>query len=269
MTYKVGFIGGGNMAGALISGIISKGLFQTDEIIASAASEKTVRALNQKYEIASTQSNVDVVQNSEIVVLAVKPYMIFKVIQEISPFLAQDQVVISIASGVTLEKLSKAMPNQKIVRAMPNTPAAVNLGMTSLCTHLGEQEPIRKSVTEIFDAIGKTAWIDESLMHAAIAVHGSSPAYAYIMIEAMADAAVLEGMPRDKAYLMAAQALLGAAQMVLTTGLHPGVLKDQVTSPGGNTIAAIAVLEQDGFRSSIIRAMKAAADKSREMESSS
>ncbi len=269
MTYKVGFIGGGNMAGALISGIISKGLFHKDEIIASAASEKTVRALNQKYEIASTLSNIDVVQNSDIVILAVKPYMIFKVIHEIIPFLAQDQVVISIASGITLEKLSKAMPQQKVYRAMPNTPAAVNLGMTSLCTRLSELEPSRKSVTEIFDAIGKTAWIDESLMHAAIAVHGSSPAYAYIMIEAMADAAVLEGMPRDKAYLMAAQALLGAAQMVLTTGLHPGVLKDQVTSPGGNTITAIAVLEQDGFRSSIIRAMKAAADKSREMESSS
>ena len=266
MTYKIGFIGGGNMANALIGGLISKGLYQANEIMASAASEKTVSLLQHKHGIQSTLSNSEVVLNCDIVVLAVKPYMVFKVIQEIEAHLSHEQVVVSIASGVTLSKLMAAMPNQKVYRAMPNTPASVNLGMTSLCTQLSATEPTRKTVTELFDAIGKTAWIDETLMHAAIAVHGSSPAYAFIMMEAMADAAVLEGMPRDKAYIMAAQSLLGAAQMVLTSGLHPGVLKDQVTSPGGNTIAAIAVLEQDGFRSSIIRAMKAAADKSREME---
>ncbi len=267
MSATIGFIGGGNMATALIGGLISKGLYTSQNIMASAATEKTVLRLTEVFGIKATTSNKEIVENCDILILAVKPYMVFKVIEEISPSLKKDQLIISIASGVKLDKLMAAMKDQKIYRAMPNTPASVNLGMTSICTKLPESDPTRKHVSDIFDAIGRYAWIDESLIHAAIAVHGSSPAYAFIMIEAMADAAVLEGMPRDKAYIMAAQSLLGAAQMVLTTGLHPGVLKDQVTSPGGNTIKAIAVLEKDGFRSSIIRAMQAAADKSREMES--
>ncbi len=266
MTKKLGFIGGGNMASAIISGLIAKEIYAPQDIIASAATEKTVTRLISQFGIKATTSNEDIIRECDVIVLAVKPYMVFKVLEPIKSHFKPDQLVISIASGIKLEKLIKELPSQKVYRAMPNTPAAVNLGMTSLCTKLPEADPSREIVSEIFDAIGRTAWIDESLIHAAIAVHGSSPAYAYIMMEAMADAAVLEGMPRDKAYLMAAQSLLGAAQMVLTTGLHPGVLKDQVTSPGGNTIKAIAVLEQDGFRSSIIRAMQAAADKSREME---
>ena len=263
----IGFIGGGNMASALINGLIINGVYSVDQIFASAATTRTVERLSKQYGITATVSNAEVVSNSDVLVLAVKPYMVFKVIEEIKAFLKEGQIVISIASGIKLEHLTRAMPLQKVVRAMPNTPAAVNLGMTSLSTNHNDDVATKSIVTEIFDAIGKTAWIDESLMHAAIAVHGSSPAYAFIMIEAMADAAVLEGMPRDKAYMMAAQSLLGAAQMVLSTGLHPGVLKDQVTSPGGNTIHAIAVLERDGFRSSIMSAMHAAADKSREMES--
>jgi len=266
MSTTIGFIGGGNMASALISGLISKELFTPQNIMASAATEKTVIRLTNVFGIKATTSNKEIVENNDIIVLAVKPYMVFKVLEQISPYFKKDQVVISIASGIKLEKLMAVLKEQKVYRAMPNTPASVNLGMTSICTKLPDSDLTRTQVSDIFSAIGRYAWIDESLMHAAIAVHGSSPAYAFIMMEAMADAAVLEGMPRDKAYIMAAQSLLGAAQMVLTTGLHPGVLKDQVTSPGGNTIAAIAVLEADGFRSSIIRAMKAAADKSREME---
>jgi len=268
MATTIGFIGGGNMASALISGLISKELYTPQHIMASAATEKSVMRLTTAFGIKATTSNRDIVENCDIIVLAVKPYMVFKVIDEIQPFLKKDQIILSIASGVTLEKLMAAMKNQKVYRAMPNTPASVNLGMTSICTKLSESDPTRTQVSDIFGAIGRYAWIDESLMHAAIAVHGASPAYAFIMMEAMADAAVLEGMPRDKAYIMAAQSLLGAAQMVLSTGLHPAVLKDQVTSPGGNTIMAIAALEAGGFRSSIITAMQAAADKSREMENS-
>lgn len=266
MSYKLGFIGGGNMASALISGILSNDLLKPEQIIASVATEKSKERINARFGIATTTTNTEVAQNCETLILAVKPYMVFKVIDEIKSTLSENQVVISIASGVKLDKLASALPNQRIYRAMPNTPASVNLGMTSICTRLPESEPSRQTVSDMFSAIGKIAWIDEKLMHAAIAVHGSSPAYAFIMMEAMADAAVLEGLPRDKAYIMAAQSLLGAAQMVLTSGLHPGVLKDQVTSPGGNTIAAIAILEQEGFRSSIINAMKAAAQKSRDME---
>lgn len=269
MSQTIGFIGGGNMASAIIKGLIQKEIYSPKEIYVSAASQKSVERLQSQLYVNANQSNAFIVNNSDIIVLAVKPYMVFKILDEIKSVLKPEQVVVSIASGITLKKIMKVIPDQKVYRAMPNTPAAVNLGMTSISTQLEQNEPSRAIVENIFNAIGKTAWIDESLMHAAIAVHGSSPAYAFVMIEAMADAAVLEGMPRDKAYIMAAQSLLGAAQMVLETGLHPGVLKDQVTSPGGNTIKAIAVLEQDGFRSSIIRAMHAAAEKSREMEENS
>lgn len=265
----IGFIGGGNMASALIGGLIAGELYKPEHIFASAASTGTVDRLKGRFGINATLSNIEVVEHSDILILAVKPYMIFKVIDEIKEALKKNQLVISIASGIKLSSLMERMPDQKIVRAMPNTPAAVNLGMTSLCTKSADDTQMKALVSDIFGAIGLTAWIDESLMHAAIAVHGSSPAYAFIMMEAMADAAVLEGMPRDKAYTMAAQSLLGAAQMVLSSGLHPGVLKDQVTSPGGNTIHAIAMLERDGFRSSIMRAMHAAAEKSREMENES
>lgn len=266
MTNTIGFIGGGNMASAIINGLIKKEIYSADNIFVSAASQKSVDRLHKTLNVNSSQSNAYVVENSDMIVLAVKPYLVFKILDEIRPFLKSGQVVISIASGITLKKLNAALPQQKVYRAMPNTPASVNMGMTSISTMLAPNEPSSNQVETIFNAVGKTAWIDENLMHAAIAVHGSSPAYAFVMIEAMADAAVLEGMPRDKAYTMAAQSLLGAAQLVLDSGLHPGVLKDQVTSPGGNTIKAIAVLEQDGFRSSIIRAMHAAAEKSREME---
>ena len=266
MRHKIGFIGGGNMASAIIKGLITKSIYQPSEIIASATSEKSVNRLTSQFKIHATTSNLEIVQTSDVVILAVKPYMIAKVLEEIKNHLTEYQVIISIASGITLHQLMIQLPNQKVIRAMPNTPAAVNLGMTSLSTHLEATDTACTTATTIFESIGKIAWIPENLMHAAIAVHGSSPAYAFVMMEAMADAAVLEGMPRDKAYLMAAQSLLGAAQMVLESGLHPAQLKDQVTSPGGNTIAAIAVLEEDGFRSSIIRAMRAAADKSREME---
>ncbi|MDH8676755.1 pyrroline-5-carboxylate reductase [Fusibacter bizertensis] len=266
MAQTIGFIGGGNMASAIIKGLIQQEIYSPSNIFASALSERSVDRLKNQFAINSSQSNEFIVKNSDIIVLAVKPYLVFKIIDEIKSVLKTEQIVISIASGITLKKLNHAMPEQRVYRAMPNTPASVNMGMTSICTTLNPNETSRTLVAQIFEAIGKTAWIDESLMHAAIAVHGSSPAYAFVMIEAMADAAVLEGMPRDKAYIMAAQSLLGAAQMVLDSGLHPGVLKDQVTSPGGNTIKAIAVLEEDGFRSSIIRAMHAAAEKSREME---
>lgn len=266
MANTIGFIGGGNMASAIINGLIKKEVYSENNIFVSAASQNTVDRLHKTLNVNSSQSNAYVVENSEMIVLSVKPYMVFKILDEIRPFLRPNQVVISIASGITLKKLTAALPQQKVYRAMPNTPASVNMGMTSISTMLDQNEPSLVQVEAIFNAVGKTAWIDESLMHAAIAVHGSSPAYAFVMIEAMADAAVLEGMPRDKAYTMAAQSLLGAAQMVLDSGLHPGVLKDQVTSPGRNTIKAIAVLEQDGFRSSIIRAMHAAAEKSRQME---
>lgn len=266
MLSTIGFIGGGNMASALINGIRSKALYTNQQIIASVATEKSCLRLENRFGIHTTQVNKEVVDFAHLIILAVKPYKLLEVLKEIKPYLTKDHVIVSIASGVTLNKIEAIVPNNKIYRAMPNTPASVNLGMTSISTRLNSDDTSRSSIEAVFSAIGKVAWIDEALMHAAIAVHGSSPAYAYIMIEAMADAAVLEGLPRDIAYMMAAQSMLGAAEMVLSSGLHPGVLKDQVTSPGGNTIAAIAVLEETGFRSSIIKAMHAAAEKSRNME---
>ena len=266
MTKTIGFLGGGNMASALIGGIINNELYQPENIYTSVATKKSVDRLTKQFGIKASLDSHQVIKSSDIVVIAVKPYMVNELLTELKNDFRPGQVIVSIASGITLDQLKALLPEQKIYRAMPNTPAAVGKGMTSLTTTLSESESSRESVTELFKAVGEVAWISEKLMHAAIAVHGSSPAYVFMMIEAMADGAVLEGMPRDKAYLMAAQSLIGAATMVLESGLHPGALKDQVTSPGGNTIAAISVLEATGFRSSIISAIHAAAEKSREME---
>ncbi len=266
MTYKLGVIGAGNMAKAIVKGIIASGIISATDIIASARSQSTLDLVSSSLGIDTTLDNQKVVRESSYILLAVKPYMIESVLKDVITCLSGEQTLISIAAGVTLEQLESMTGGSiKLYRAMPNTPATVNEGMTSLCTTLSQSLSSSKFVYEIFSSIGKCEWISEAHIHAAIAVHGSSPAYAYMMIEAMGDAGVLLGLSREQSYRMAAQSLLGAAKMVLESDLHPGALKDQVTSPGGTTIEAVAALEKGGFRSSLIEAMKHCAEKSIEM----
>lgn len=262
MNYKIGFIGGGNMAGAIIKGLIAKEVYLPEEIIASARTKDSVQALQKKYKIHTTLDNCEVITCSEMVVLAVKPHILPELLEGHRGYFKDAQLVVSIAAGITLKQLENWLPNTTCFRAMPNTPSAVGEGMTSI---VSTDDSSYHKVEAVFNAIGKTMPIEERQIHAAIAVHGSSPAYAYMMLEAMGDAGVLLGLTRKQAYSMAAQTLVGAGKMLLESGLHPGELKDQVTSPMGTTIEAVAQLEKSQFRNAIIESMRVCAEKSMKM----
>ncbi|NIY48334.1 pyrroline-5-carboxylate reductase [Cedecea colo] len=256
MDKKIGFIGCGNMGKAILGGLISSGLIQPGNIWVYTPSPEKVEALRQEYGINPAQSAQQVAQIADIVFGAVKPGVMLKVLGEITSSLNKETVVISVAAGVTLDSLATALGHdRKIIRAMPNTPALVNAGMTSVTPNaLVSPEDIADAVA-IFRSFGQAEVISEAMIHPVVGVSGSSPAYVFMFIEAMADAAVLGGMPRKQAYQFAAQAVMGSAKMVLETGMHPGELKDMVCSPGGTTIEAVKVLEEKGFRAAVMEAM--------------
>ena len=263
---KLGFIGTGNMAGAIMGGIIKNNIFKPEEIIGAdlfAAGREKVKSL---YGINVTDSNMDVVKDSEIIVLSVKPQYYESVISEIKDQLKPEQIIVTIAPGKTLAWLGERLgENVKIVRTMPNTPAMVGEGMTAVCANANVTTENLEYVCKILESFGKVEVVGENLMDVVVSTSGSSPAYVFMFIEAMADAAVADGMPRTQAYKFAAQAVLGSAKMVLETGKHPGELKDMVCSPGGTTIQAVRVLEERGLRSAVIEAMAACADIAKRM----
>lgn len=265
----IGFIGAGNMGRAMIGGILSSSLASADRVIASAHSSATLEKIRSAFSIRTTLSNEEVADNSDILFLAVKPDKFCDIIPQIADHIKDDCIVVSIAAGKTIREIEASFGKTiKLVRAMPNTPALVNESMSALCANNAVTEEELTLVREIFDSFGRSEVVTESLMDAVVGVSGSSPAYVYLLIEAMADAAVADGMPRAQAYKFAAQSVYGAAKMVLETGEHPGVLKDAVCSPGGTTIEAVAALEKSGFRSSVITAQRACSQKSRDMSQS-
>lgn len=262
---KVGFIGAGNMAQAMIGGMIGNGLLGKEDIIASSATQETADRVAAEFGIKTTRDNREVAR-ADIVILAVKPVYCQQVIEEIRDTVGEKQLVISIVAGRSLAWMEENFGRKiKLIRTMPNTPALVGEAVTAICP--GELVSQRELdyVCELFCSFGTAEVVKESLMDAVVAVSGSSPAYVFLFIEAMADAAVAEGMPRKQAYQFAAQAVLGSAKMVLETGKHPGELKDMVCSPGGTTIAGVCKLEEKGFRSSVMECMKACAEKSRNL----
>lgn len=263
---KLGFIGTGNMAGAIMGGIIKKGIFAPGEIIGSDLAEAGRKKVQDLYGICVTADNKEVVEKAEVVVLSVKPQFYPSVIEEIKGLVKENQIIITIAPGKTLAWLREQFGKDvKIVRTMPNTPAMVGEGMTAACANEFVTAEELNYALEILSAFGKVEVVSEHLMDVVVSVSGSSPAYVFMFIEAMADAAVADGMPRAQAYQFAAQAVLGSAKMVLETGKHPGELKDMVCSPGGTTIEAVRILEREGMRSAVFEAMKACAEKSRGM----
>lgn len=265
MKYKIGFIGCGNMASAMIGGIVRRNILKPQEIIASNRSEGKLKAIREECGIDVTLDNLAVASEAEMIVLAVKPIFYEQVIKEIKKDVKKSQIIITIAPGIDMDRIRYLFGQEmKIVRTMPNTPAMVCEGMTAACYNEAVSEEEIQEVCKILDGFGKTELIPEHLMDAVVAVSGSSPAYIYMLIEAMADAAVAQGMQRAQAYRFASQAVLGSAKMVLETGKHPGELKDMVCSPGGTTIAAVMELEKTGFRSSIMEAMRVCAEKCRE-----
>lgn len=262
---KLGFIGTGNMATAILGGIIKNEIFRPDEIIGSDISEAGREKVKNSYGIHVTDDNVKAAE-AEVVILSVKPQFYEETIREIRDVIRQEQIVITIAPGKTLNWLAGQFGKQvKIVRTMPNTPALVGEGMTAACANEFVTEDELKYALNILSSFGKVEVVSEHLIDAVVAVSGSSPAYVFMMIEAMADAAVSEGMPRQQAYQFAAQAVYGSAKMVLETGKHPAELKDMVCSPAGTTIEAVRVLEDKGLRSAVIEAMKTCAAVSRNL----
>lgn len=263
---KLGFIGCGNMASAMIGGIIKNQICSPKEITVHDLSAAAMERAKTACGVMTAESNQKVMEESDLVVLAVKPQFYQEVIQEIAPVVKEGQIIVTIAPGKTLawlaETFGKTLP---IVRTMPNTPAMVGEGITAVCPNEQVTPDMLSTVLKVLGGFGKTEVIPERLMDAVVAVSGSSPAYIFVLIEAMADAAVAEGMPRNQAYTFAAQAVLGSAKMVLETGKHPGELKDMVCSPAGTTIEAVQKLEETGFRSSVMQAMRVCAQKSRSM----
>lgn len=263
---KIGFIGCGNMGSAMIGGILKNGVFEKNEIIVSNLTEEGSRRSQEKLGVVTTLDNCEVVKNANIVILAVKPQFYEEVIGEIKNFLTPQHMIVGIAPGKTLAWLEeKCEQPLKVVRLMPNTPAQVGAGMTGACVNDRVTEEDLDQILAITNSFGRTEVVPERLMDAVSAVSGCSPAYVFMFIEAMADEAVAEGMPRALAYEFAAQAVLGSAKMVLETGKHPGELKDMVCSPAGTTIQAVKVLEETGFRASVMDAVEACIEKSRSM----
>ncbi len=263
----IGFIGLGNMASAIIGGMLKKGVAKADALWGSDKTEKALTAAKDRFGMHVTLDNCEVARNADVLFLAVKPNFMTEVIDQIKDAVTDKKLIVSIAAGKTLDYLYEAFgnPELKIIRCMPNTPALVLEGCTGVCPSANVAEEELSEVLRLLRAFGTASVVPERLMDVVVGVSGSSPAYVFLFIEAMADAAVAEGMPRTQAYEFAAQAVLGSAKMVLETGMHPGVLKDMVCSPGGTTIQAVKVLEEMGFRAAVMDAIEACVEKSRNM----
>ena len=263
---KIGFIGLGNMASAMIGGILKKNLYSPEDLIGADKSEEAVKRAAETFHIHTTTDNIEVAEAADVLILAVKPQFFEGMIAEIKGAVREDKLVISIAPGKTMEWLMDHFGKEmKLVRCMPNTPALVGEGCTGFCTYSMVTEEEQETARKILESFGKAYPVPENLMDTVVGVSGSSPAYVFMFIEAMADEAVAEGMPRALAYEFAAQAVLGSAKMVLETGKHPGELKDMVCSPAGTTIQAVKVLEEKGFRAAVMDAMEACIEKSRNL----
>ena len=264
----IGFIGLGNMAKAMIGGILGENIVSEGSILGYDSLPLARNQAAETYGIGIGSNNIDIAHKSDVLILAVKPQVIEDVIKEIAEHVGEEKLVISIAPGKSLELLQERFKTGsgrkvRIVRCMPNTPALIGEGMTGYCVNEYVTDEDKSTAVSILSSFGKAEEVPEKLIPAVTSVSGSSPAYVFILIEAMADQAVADGMNRVQAYKFAAQAVLGSAKMVLETGKHPGELKDMVCSPAGTTIEAVKILEREGFRAAIEDAMEACTEKAR------
>lgn len=264
---RIGFLGTGNMGAAIIKGYLSTHVNESSNIFAFDQAADKLQVLSDDLGIIACSCPAQLMEHSDVVVLAIKPNNFDTVIPEISSCYRPDQVLVSIAAGISMDYIEKLMEKDgvKIIRVMPNTPAMVNEGMSALCRngHVTDEEFI--PVLELFRSVGKAEVVEEMLIDTVIGVSGSSPAYTYMYIEALIDAASANGMEREQAKIFAAQAVLGAARMVLETGINPVTLRENVCSPGGTTIEAVKVLQHNGFHDDVKEAFQAAVNKSKLM----
>jgi len=257
---RIGFIGAGNMASVLIKGILKARLVDDNSVYASDIDLEKLDSLKSEYGINTVfKDNNKIVNECDIIILAVKPQIMEKVMKEISSSLTSEKLIISIAAGISTEFIDNFVDFPlKIIRAMPNTPALIMEGATAICPGEKISEDDLRIAKEIFSAVGVVAIVDESQMDAVTGLSGSGPAYIFMIIEALSDAGVKMGLSRDISMKLAAQTVMGAAKLQIDTGMHPGRLKDMVTSPGGTAIAGIHTLEQGGLRTTLINAVEQA-----------
>lgn len=263
---KLGVIGAGNMAKAMVQGMIAQGIYSPGEILLSRRDEDALNSLKQELGVEITTENIQVAKQAEILLLAVKPQMMEAVIEEIKETVNSHQLIITIAAGKSMTWYEECFGKEiKLIRAMPNTPAMVGEGCSAYCVGklVTKEEEAKAKV--IFDSYGTSFLLAESMMDNFGALAGSGPAFVFMFLEAMADGAVLNGMPRQMAYEIAAQTLLGSAKLAKETGKHPGELKDMVCSPGGTTICGIRTLEEKGMRAALINALNSCVEKSQKL----
>jgi pyrroline-5-carboxylate reductase len=265
-TRRLGFLGAGNMAGALIKGLLHGEVLPAERIIASDVKRDRLDALHKLHGVRTTQDNHALLRESDVVVLAVKPQVIDKVLSEIGSDVRGDQLVVSVAAGVPIEALESRLPaGSRVVRSMPNTPAMVQAGATAIAGGAHAREDDLRIARELFEAVGRVVVLDEVLLDAVTGLSGSGPAYVMLIIEALADGGVKVGLHRDTALTLAAQTVFGSARLLLETGEHPGRLKDMVTSPGGTAIAGLHTLESGALRKTLIDAVEAATKRAAEL----
>jgi pyrroline-5-carboxylate reductase len=264
-THTIAFIGAGNMAEALIRGLVRGGHVPPGQIIASGPRRDRIDELAAHYQIQVTTDNKDAGQRAAIVVLAVKPQILGKVAREIAGDLTPGTLVISVAAGVSTQTLETLLPGTRVVRSMPNTPALVGAGATAISAGQHATDADLTLAKQLFDAVGITVTLDEGQLDAVTGLSGSGPAYIFLILEALADAGVKVGLSRRNAQRLAAQTVMGSAKMLLETDEHPGRLKDMVTSPGGTAIAGLHTLEEGGLRTTLMNAVETATKRSREL----
>jgi pyrroline-5-carboxylate reductase len=261
---QVGILGTGNMGEALIHGLLYGHLCRPEQIFCSDVRVERLKAIREKYGVKSTSHNVEVVKQSDIIILAVKPQIMKFVVEEIAKYLDLSKLIISIAAGVPLDAIEAcARKDLKLVRVMSNICVSVREGVSAIA---GGKHALKEDLMmakTIFDSVGKSLFIEEGLLDAVTGLSGSGPAYIFLIIDALADAGVKVGLSRDDALILAPQTVLGAAKMLIETGEHPGKLKDMVTSPGGTAIAGLHTLEEGGLRTTLINAVEVATQRSK------
>jgi pyrroline-5-carboxylate reductase len=263
---KIAFIGGGNMGEAILAAMLNKKLAISKDITVSDISEARRQYLAQKYAVTTSANNIETISGKDIILMAIKPQTLANVMAELKDHLKPNQLVLSIIAGARLAKLSDGLNHQSIVRSMPNTPAQIGEGVTMWTTTKEVTEEQKKTAGTILGAMGKEFYAsDEGMLDMATAVSGSGPAYLFYFIEAMIDAAVKIGLPRDMAKEMVIGTILGANHLLVQSGKEPAELRKMVTSPGGTTAEAIATFEKGGFPELVYQAIKAAYEKSQKL----
>ena len=262
----VGFLGAGNMGEAMIRGLLAVDAVPAKSIFATDVRLDRLKQLEEQFGIQGLPSNADLVRRADVILLAVKPQIMGAVLGEIGPLVTSDKLLISIAAGVSTERLRQFLGRPaRLIRVMPNTPALVLAGATGIARAEGLQPGDLETAQAIFGAVGKVVVLDESLMDAVTGLSGSGPAYVALVVESLADGGVKMGLDRQTAMTLATQTVLGSAKLLLETGTHPGQLKDMVSSPGGTTIAGVAALEDGGVRRTLMKAVEEATRRSREL----